>query len=238
MITCIIPMNGKAIAVNANICSPSAITSGSAMNARINDPRKKNTKTLATSRIAVDAPIPSQAARSARSGFSAPRFWPTIAAVACPRPIAGISARETILLPIPNALTAAVPNRARIPVITEKPTAVPVMPSEAGAPIATIFFTVSHRSRRWRRRMCIPSRPENMRYSPTTERSPREITVATAAPATSQAGNGPQPKMSNGLSTILIATAAPIIFIGVTVSPTPFSKALITNMEKRVGMPA
>ena len=89
-----------------------------------------------------------QAECSARFVSSAPRFWPTIVAAACPRPIAGMMAIEMILFPIPNALTTAVPKRARMPVMMENPSAVPDWPSDAGAPITRMFLTVAHSRRR------------------------------------------------------------------------------------------
>ena len=55
----------------------------------------------------------------------------------------------------------------------------------------------------------------------TTMVTKREITVAMAAPWSSRAGMGPQPKMKMGSSIILITLARIVAFIGVLISPLP-----------------
>ena len=61
--------------------------------------------------------------------------------------------------------------------------------------------------------------------------------VATAAPVTPISGNGPQPKMKHGPSTMLSAFASHSVRIAITASPAPRKIALIRKIMNTVTLP-
>ena len=66
---------------------------------------------------------------------------------------------------------------------------------------------------------------------------PRPVVVATAAPVTPSAGNGPSPKMKHGPSTMLIALASHSTRIAIAASPAPRKTALIRNSIRMTPLP-
>ena len=66
---------------------------------------------------------------------------------------------------------------------------------------------------------------------------PRPIVVATAAPVTPSRGNGPQPKMRQGPSTMLMPLASQSVRIVIEASPAPRKAALMTNSSSTVTLP-
>ena len=77
-----IPMNGKANPTRRSMRTPISSTSESDMKNRIKYGRNGMTSAAAATRMSVEISMPSQATRRARSGLEAPRFCPTMVAVA------------------------------------------------------------------------------------------------------------------------------------------------------------
>ena len=66
---------------------------------------------------------------------------------------------------------------------------------------------------------------------------PRPMFVATAAPVTPISGNGPQPKMKHGPSTMFSALASQSVRIAITASPAPRKIALMRKIRNTVALP-
>ena len=178
-----------------------------------------------------------QTEASARSGCCAPRFWPTSVAAAFDMPQAGIIVNIITRIAMVAPATASLPMLARMRIrkIHEviATSICPTPPSE----VRTMFHSVApcHAICDPSTRMCWP--PRNRIHNCISTPAPRPMLVAMAAPSTPIAGTGPQPKISNGSSTMFRPFATHSTRIAMAASPAPRKIALITNSSMITALP-
>ena len=182
--------------------------------------------------------VDTHAAWRARSGFPAPRFWPTIVAAAPPSANAGIRMIMWKRRPTPYAATAAVPQPATIHIITALIRLRENICPDPGRPIRRMRHSSCGSGFQWWGRMCRRALPLSMMCTARPAATACDSTVATAAPSTFIRGRGPMPKMNRGARMILRTFDTAMTHIGVIVSPAPCSAAFAMNRMNTVNPPS
>ncbi len=92
--------------------APASTTRGSLLKTAVSGAPAHQKTTVSATAIAPASATANHPARSARRGFPAPRFCPTIAPAAVPNPMLGPKTNICSRIPMPNPATGIVPNIA------------------------------------------------------------------------------------------------------------------------------